>query len=92
MIPVMIDVDGTPTLFSPVHARTLEPGDLIALVPRFAQFAATTHRVKSRPVPGEPHQVEIQVEHEYADYRIPFMCNEPVLRAVGGRPARGGAR
>lgn len=85
-----IVIDGV--LFSPVLAHSLEPGDLIAMVPRFAQFAATTHRVKSQPVPGEPHQVDIQIEHEYADYHIPFMRNEPVLRAVGARAARGGAR
>lgn len=85
----VIDVDGVPTLFSPVPAHALEPGDLVTdadgdsvpwRTPYVETFDGVTFIEFDGAAPGE------------RGYGIELGANAPVLRAVGARAARGGAR
>lgn len=84
-----INTEGGPMLFSPVHARTLEPGDQVVsrrTVDTFGLPWVVSHVV---PTPGEPGMVDVH----YLDGRGPMMpsklgANAPVMRAVGARSGR----
>jgi hypothetical protein len=86
----VIDVDGVPTLFSPVLAHSLEPGDLFTLTdPGSYPWRVYYIERESRDVlwigvtaPGTGG----------SEFGYEVMFNQSVLRAVGARAARGGAR
>ncbi len=118
MPPVMIDVDGVPTLFSPVPAHSLEPGDLIADAGPVGGASRATRVVLSRVALELPTAEDLHLWSEYLacpqmlelpardamavftrshprDWRgvvSRMPSNLPVLRAVGARASRGGAR
>lgn len=75
-------IDGV--LFSPVPAHALEPGDLVALtvfqvVFRLTEATPTAHATMRLRAAGQRNPREVP-------------ANAPVLRAVGARASRGGAR
>jgi hypothetical protein len=80
-------IDGM--LFCPVLAHSLEPGDLFTLDADTAPWRVFYIERESRDVlwigvtaPGT----------EGSEFGYEVMFNQPVLRAVGARAARGGAR
>lgn len=77
----VIDVDGVPTLFSPVPAHSLEPGDLISHDDSPARVLMVSRTGLSR---------YLRVTDANDTWLMPV--NIPVLRAVGARAGRGGAR
>lgn len=91
----LIDVDGVPTLFSPVLAHTLEPGDLFTLtlgpalrfreVP-YRRVLAVTGRTATHLgiVRNHPHLT--------AGIGMSLRLNSTVYRAIGARGGRGGSR
>lgn len=79
--PVIIDVDGVPTLFSPVLAHALEPGDLISHDDTPARVRMVSRNGLSR---------YMCVTDDDDTWLMPV--NVAVLRAVGARGGRGGAR
>lgn len=86
MAQITIDVDGVPTLFSPVLAHSLEPGDRTPIT--FADGTEHLDTVLS-VLPHKPGYLALTTE--LAGTELPAV-NCPVLRAVGARAARGGAR
>lgn len=96
MTQQIIDVDGVPTLFSPVMAHALEPGDLFTLpvVDDRKHFTPIgTRRVLSPPVPADGDRVTFtRSDPTHGTRVVTYSANRPVLRAVGARAGRGGAR
>lgn len=96
----VIDVNGVPTLFSPVPAHSLEPGDLLCYViaggvnagELTAPVRAIGHLEHGWEVTGRIVRVPVPAVYVGTRYSIPFLLNESVLRAVGARAGRGGAR
>lgn len=84
----VIDVDGVPTLFSPVLAHTLEPGDLITL--EDSRRVPTRIEVIDRIGTGPWARVYAKLSGTRTT--LGFNINGTVLRAVGAYAARGGAR
>lgn len=80
----IIDVPelGGPTLFSPVPAHALEPGDLF-------HADDVTERVISVSKSGQRARY-LRIVCASDVFHTPI--NSPVLRAVGARASRGGAR
>jgi hypothetical protein len=90
MAQIVIDVDGVPVLFSPVLAHSLEPGDLVTTpdaVTSWRVVAITNTRHRLAPMVRVTFDVP-----GYGDSRALLGANESVLRAVGARAGRGGAR
>lgn len=83
----VIDVDGVPTLFSPVLAHALEPGDLIATP--FADMPTTRVDAVARSANHWGLSVLIDTSHGTL---LEEALNAPVLRAVGARAGRVGTR
>lgn len=83
MAQQVIDVDGTPTLFSPVPANQLMPGDLVC-------DADGGSRPWRTPLVEHRDGVTF-IEFEECG-GVVLGTNVPVLRAVGANSGRGGAR
>lgn len=84
-----IGTPGGPMLFSPVHARTLEPGDLVVSRRTADTFGAPW--VVSHVVPNTEDAADVDVH--YLPGRGPLAPsrlgrNAPVMRAVGARSGR----
>lgn len=82
-----IQTEFGPMLFSPVHARTLEPGDVVAgrrVAAMMGRPWVVSHVV---PTPGEPGKVDI---HFRRGPMLPSTMgvNDTVMRAVGARSGR----
>jgi hypothetical protein len=93
MAQIVIDVDGVPVLFSPVLAHALEPGDLIHQDGHAWRVLAppTEFNPDRRPnAPSRSIQLRRVADGEWVHGG--FSANAPVLRAVGARAGRGGAR
>jgi len=81
-----VDTEYGPMLASPVHARTLEPGDLV-----FPD--RTTAMARPWLVAALHHLGDGLVDIECVEGRgprtgTPLSVNHPVLRVVGGRSSR----
>lgn len=81
-----IVIDGV--LFSPVLAHSLEPGDLICDDPGHAPPRRVA-AILARSADGVLFDLELR---SGVVGKFSFRLNGPVLRAVGARAGRGGAR
>lgn len=84
MAQIVIEVNDVPTLFSPVLAHALEPGDLVY----DAECDAGPWRT---PLVEHADGVTF-IEFPGHNGGVYTGSNRPVLRAVGARASRGGAR
>ena len=97
----VIDVDGVPTLFSPVLAHALEPGDLFTLphpgTTDGQPLGWFTGKVSTRRVLAvvERTGTEIILRRtcpKDGSKVVGYALNRPVLRAVGARAGRVGTQ
>jgi hypothetical protein len=88
MAQTVIEVDGVPTLFSPVLAHSLEPGDLICDDPGHSPPRRVA-AVLGNTIDGVLFDLELR---SGVVGKFSFRANSSVLRAVGARASRGGAR
>lgn len=85
----VIDVDGVPTLFSPVLAHSLEPGDLIHQDGRAWRVLAQPSEFNPYRRPSAPSRsIQLRRVSDGEWVHGTFGTNAPVLRAVGARAAR----